>query len=299
MLKTFNSVFSPRYPALLTWILWHRLLHPGAHPLFQRTLNISDMNLTTPYLVWIVPLICCGISILPIQLNSPMTILLSMVFILFSSSLYVIGWIIDISVAIGREHERRTYELLCLPPSGSMGVNWAICTAGLNRSDALGWINLAHKLVSGLFLFILLLALMTIASRPDVFELFQFLGLVLDIVALAAAAYCDHVQSIVLGSLIGMLVPTYSRYGFNLRIWPVGVFLTLKAVAFLAALFTRQTLIPGLYEMFQLTGWFAEISPPLLTLAVFYLMHEGFITTLWRTLAYRLNADPADFSFWT
>jgi hypothetical protein len=290
--KIFNLVISARHSVLTTWTLWRHLLYPVSHPLFQRTLKTPIALLPTSCLAWFVPLIgllaCCGIWTLTFQLRFSVAVLLLMALFCFSS-IYVALWVVAISGAIARAHERGTYDLLCLAPPGALGANGAICIAVLHRDDALGWIDLVRKLIAGLLLFIFLLTLIATALRQKVLDSISFLQLFLDIAALSVASYVDHVQSVVLGSLVGMLVPVYRRTSVDSRIWAVAVFLTLQAATFLATFLIIIVILPGLH---------AESSPLLLSLPVFYLTREVFIISLWRVLAYQLNANPAQLSFW-
>jgi len=262
-------------PYTTTWLLWHYLCHPAAHPLFERTLKF---NRTTSSIAWAAllagALLCCGISSL---VDSSITVLLLIMIVAFSTA-YVVTWAMSISDLIIREHERRTYDLLCMSPAGALGVNWAICTGILHRNDVLGWLGVLRKLMAALLLIVLFSILLTTASRQSLPDLSQLFRLSLDIVMLAAASYVDHVQSVVLGSLVGMLVPVYNRTRLDAAVLAGRIFLALQIFTLLAAL----VILPGSYQ--------GESSPLLLTLLVCYLTREIFIVVLWRALVYPLNA---------
>jgi hypothetical protein len=194
---------------------------------------------------------------------------------LIVSSLYVAVWAVGIGAVIIREHEHGTYDQLCLAPSGALGANLAMCTAVLHRDDALGWIDFLRKLTAVLLLFIFLAVLLTTTLRQNIFDLFQFLSLLLNMITLVVMSYVDHVQSIVLGSLVGMLVPVYIRNNIDVRISTIVVFIASQVMTFLAALLV----------------WNVEIS--LLSLGTAYLTRECLIILFWRTLAYQLNIEPA------
>jgi hypothetical protein len=216
--------------------------------------------------------------------NTSLTVLLLIGMIAFSS-MYVVTWAMNISAALIREHEHHTYDLLCLSPPGALATNWAICTGVLHRDDALGWLDLLRKLMAGLLLFILLAVLLTTAWRQNTADPFQFFLLALDMVTLAAASYIDHVQSVVLGSLVGMLTPIYSHSRLDAHLITAATFLALQTATLLVTLLVAIVILPGL-----------NFSPPGLTLLVFYLTRETFIVGLWRLLSYHLNADRVAFS---
>jgi hypothetical protein len=169
-----------------------------------------------------------------------------------------------------------------LPPSGALGANWAICAACLHHNDMLGWIDLFRKLIAGLILFVMLMALMNTTMIVQNLNPLQWMWIFLDMVAMAVAAYTDHVQSTVLGSLSAMLVTCFSRNKTDTLIFGVVIFWLLQGVALLASLFTALVLLPA---------WQIEISPILASLTLFYVLREGFIVMVWRELTYHLNAD--------
>jgi hypothetical protein len=286
-----------------TWKLWGHLLQPVAHPLFARTikLTLADSRFLSQ-IFWMAPLagtlLCCGIWTLFTRLQPHLAVLSLMAIALFSTSFYVIAWIIGISITLIREYEHRTYNQLCLPPSGALGANWAICVANLHRDEALGWVNLIHKLIIGLILFIFMMVLMTAALRQAVFNPFQFIRLLVDVLTVMAASYIDHVQSIVLGSLIGMLVPRYARSNVDARVLPVAIFLVLQALTYLVGLYAALVIVPGVFRAMQLSDWIADIGTPLLSLLAFYLARESLIAGAWWALTYQLNTRPTEFRFW-
>jgi hypothetical protein len=235
---------------------------------------------------------CCGIWTLLIHLRASFAVLLVMAMVFFTSSFYVVAWVIAVSITIAREHERGTYDQLCLPPSGALGANWAICAASLHRNDALGWVNFLRKLITGTLLLIFLMILATSILTQHGPNPLQFLLLFLDITALAAASYIDHVQSIVLGCLIGMLTPTYVPRRLDARVFGAGLFLTLQLTVY-ASTWVFGFLLPDLlFDLFGISGWLPSIALVVFRVALFYALREAVILRVWRVLTERLNADP-------
>lgn len=272
---------------LTTWVLWLPLLHPPSHPLFYRTLKLLDARRITTHLTWIVLLpgwLICGIvwtQLAPLHLP---IVVFFMAMMLISSSSYVSTWIIRIVSTIISAQEKHTYDQLCLPPSGALGANWAICAACLHHNDTLGWIDFFRKLIAALLLFVLLMALMNTTLVVRTLNPIKFIWIFLDIIALAFVAYTDHAQSTVLGGLTAMLVTRFSRNKTDTLLVALVIFWLVQGIALLAALFTALVLLPN---------WQIEISPVLVGLTLFYAIREGFIAILWRELAHHLNADRA------
>jgi hypothetical protein len=53
-------------------------------------------------------------------------------------------------------------------------------------------------------------------------------------------------------------------------------------------------LIPALYQMLNLTGFYAVFSLPILRVAVLYIIREAIITVLWRALVRQSNTISTD-----
>jgi hypothetical protein len=271
----------------MTWALWHHLFHCPAHPVFQRTLLVTPVDSRITRLIIGTMLLVGALTFgviwtlfVPLKFSIPILLLMVMAAL---SSCYVVVWMISISVTIVRERESHTYELLCLTPSGALGVNWAMCAASLHRADALGWIELFRRLLNGLLLLILLMVLLTTAFRENTSNVFHFLTLFVDILLLATVLYVEHVQSIVLGCIVGVLMATYSRSQMDVRFSATGTFLTLQVISLVVSLLIVSNMHSVLASPFSVTS---------LSLLAFYLLREGLILALWKILAYELNANP-------
>ena len=278
--------FLHRYPCFITWWLWYHLRHPPTHAVFLRAIKTPVDNRATRFVASIVLLVggltCGGIwTLLSVNISLPMFLLLGIVAL---SSCYVVAWVMSICGVSTKEHECGTYDLLCLIPFGQLGASWSMCAACLHRSDALGWIEIGRRLLSGILLLILLIVLLTTAFRENTPNLLQFLSLFLETILLTVVAYVEHVQAIVLGSLVGMLVSMRRR--MDGRWLAVGVFLTLQVGTVLAVFIMLVTIQPNLDTQFGFVS---------LSVAIFYLMREGIIYALWRLLVYYSNADLQEF----
>ena len=289
-----------RYSLLTTWILWRNLLQPREHPLFRWTLRQPFDAPATSTLLWMLPLLstfaCCRLWALIIPLKASFVVILPVAIIGFSTC-YVVVYVLRITITITNQREHGTYEQICLSPSGALGTTWALCAAALHRSDALGWIDSTRKVLTGLLYFTLISILVTTALRQDAATLSQFWILLFEMTALAAGSYIDHVHSMVLGSLVGMLAPTQAS-GFDARLWAAGVFLSLQAITCATTLLTPLVLLPALDTVEALVHWNFPLSPLIASLLVFYATREVLITLCWQVLARQLNANPAEYRFW-
>jgi hypothetical protein len=98
-------------------------------------------------------------------------------------------------------------------------------------------------------------------------------------IALAAAFYCDHVQSLVLANLIGMITPLYTSESINARVSAVGSFSLFKVAIYTLTLFINFLLLPAI--LYRTDTLFGGVVIALLQLFAFYGLQEWVIAQLW------------------
>jgi hypothetical protein len=289
---------------MITRKLWYALNHPPArHPLFRRTVILPPASRRR----FISAATLLIELVLGVAFNAPTLLFLVMpFFLLIIGVAYGIDCALRISTTITKEHEERTFDLLSLAPAGVWGTNWVLATSSLYRNrdfDRLFTIirtALATALV--LTCIVALIAVMSLspsrpswhpqAGNPD--SILRVTADFLAMIALLAALYVEYVQSTVLGSLVGLVIPTYAQNRLDASLWSFGVFLLLQVGTYTAAWLIGFDLLPDLYERLYITGWPASFSLPVLRVAVFFLLREAIIAALWRALVHRLNLQMSD-----
>lgn len=267
-------------------MLWQHLRHPPAHPLSQRLMRGLADSRAQRFMTRVAPLVSllgCGsiwVLLSSLQLPLPLFLLAGMI---AWSSVYVMLWVIRISATIIRAHENGIYDHLSLAPAGPLGVNWAICSASLHRGDALGWVDVWRRLINGLLIFVVLMGVLTVGLRSDHLLAAQLLGFVAELLLLAWVLHSEHVQAVVIGCLVGMLLPVYQRTRDEAQVWAALLFLALQAVTLVIALLTATVVVPGLLS---------AVSPTLAGLIVFFVVREAVVVVLWQALANHLNTSP-------
>jgi hypothetical protein len=202
---------------------------------------------------------------------------------IFSSG-YVVIWVMQIAGSIVREHEHGTYDLLCLSPYGALNTHLAIGAACLHHQDGLERISLFRLGLAGLMLFTLMVAALVTATQVQSPVLPQCLTLILEITLLAGGIYYDHIQTTVLGSLVGMLVPVYGKTNRAAALTAGGLFLLLQCL----------TLVVTIILLHLLNQFFSgAFNPTLLGLLVFFVPREILILVVSRTLVSVLST-PAE-----
>jgi hypothetical protein len=284
-MKIFKQII---YYPMLSWRLWQQLHQPPEHPVFWRTLKLLPKYQLPASILWLILLVTIAVSyvigIYLVQFEVPIMILWLTMLASFSCA-YMVIWIIHISQTIAREQQQATYDPICMTPSGAMGANWAFATGILHRGDRLHWIDFGRKLLSGLFLLILLMALLTITFREGLFTTGEPLQLFLEIALFTLMSYIDHVQALVLGVLIAMLVPIAIRNATDVHIWAVFIFITLQVFTLTTLVLVSQLMLS------HMVGYHWQFSAMLFLL---YGLREGLIHFFWKILSYQLNAESSN-----
>jgi hypothetical protein len=274
---------------MTTWRLWHALKSPpSTHPIFQRMISpyYDDMNwalmaqnVLIQGQIWFWSLI--------FVLDTRALLLM-----MFSGTVYGLIWSAIVSGTIAIEREYRMYDLLSLSPSGMLGISWAICTGCLHRNQTFEQVNSQEAWSIRIILFIPLVISANVLlgrafSNPGTLTIFW-------LAAFLIVFYLDHVQSIILGSLLGVLAPHYSPSRFDSRLWACVGFLLIQLSTYLALVLTSAIILPTIYRAFTISGWYADISLPVLSIAVFYFTREVIIGRLWNRVTEQLNAAPIE-----
>jgi hypothetical protein len=276
-----------RSPFGMTWALWQRLSQPMAHPVFRRTITVTDRHFSGTFVSMMAVLngmvLCATLSSVRQLAQSSNPALGFIVMTIFSSG-YVVIWVMQIAGGIVREHEHGRYDLLCLSPYGALHTHLAIGAAYLHQQDALERISLLRLGLACLMFFMLLVATLVTATQVQSSVMPQCLTLILEIMLLAGCVYYDHIQTTVLGSLVGMLVPVYGKINRAAALAGSGLFLLLQSL----------TLLVTLVLLHVFSQYFSgAFNPTVLGLLVFFIPREIVIRGVWRTLVYALNA-PAE-----
>jgi hypothetical protein len=216
------------------------------------------------------------------------------------------GWASGTRIAslIYREKAKRRYDLLLLTPPGVLGVHWALVTRTMRDQPILRWMR---WLPSGFYLMIgfPLLALLVTAGLTGIFWLFSnergtmgdnILQLVW-LLSLVALLYNDYVQSVVLGVLVGILIPTYAEDEDSTGAFALASAGFFGGQAFYYVFFILLGMLLFYYVIVPVVGLGNYTG--LLVVTLFYgaamiLTREWVARRLWRVAEIRLNFSAVD-----
>lgn len=318
---------------MLTPKLWRVFNDPPTlHPLFWRTiyrsgatqfathdnrLEILTERLVLSYLggvivIWAI--LGTHLTTLPIP-NTLSIVLINLLFLLLAlpvliSILYVLRytllngtisgllWALRISGYIAYERELGGFDLVWVAPPGGLGASMAVCTGCLYRKATIHQFRKQYRVVAVFVLITGLTGILGLEARLiTIYTSLRVFALTL-LIVVVVALYIDAVHSLIISSLVGMLVPTFTQNRLDARFWTSGIYISIQVFTFALGVFVCLFLMPTLYTALQLSGWWVDLSPLLIGLAVFYLSREAIIIVLWHLLARQFNADPQEMRFW-
>jgi hypothetical protein len=220
---------------------------------------------------------------------------------MFNGTVYGVYWALSIAETILHEQEHGTRDLLCILPVGQLGATWLLATGRLHRRDTF---HQVHGTVRGLVIIglitlclvaaIIVFNLVYSQSPPLPVRLQAFATLVTTATVLIGF-YVDHVQSLIVGCLVGMIAPTYGSNRVEIRLWTFGVFLLLQACHYLLFWIVGMIAFGSLFDLLQMQGAVSAFLLSLARLGVFFGARDIVIAQLWSSLQRRLNASEYEF----
>jgi hypothetical protein len=212
--------------------------------------------------------------------------------VIFIAPLYGLRWALRSSRLIARLRRSGAYELLCLMPPGPLNVNWMLCTATLYKSIGTAALEARALWPTRMFLIVPLVVFLTIQSgmldQPGLNVLIMGLYLALFVLWFRL----EDMQSLTLGGLLGMLVPTFTHDYLQVRISAITGFLAVQFISYVAAFILFQAALPALYAALNFNTWLADLSRPALALTLLWALREGMLWAFWSHLLDRLQAGP-------
>jgi hypothetical protein len=292
---------------MMTRKLWRALHNPLEwNPVYRRALSMQPFKSPKRPGGWIVFVYlasCCGLSVVGSFGWLPVAVVAT---ILLGNTLYALSWATTISGGIARERETNTYDLLCLSPSGALVTSWALCTAQVHRTQVFKVVYFAVRLVCITGMLALAIALLIPLSvlqgfgrggshlspvgMESTLSLFYTFLYALSVVIIF---FADHIQSMVLASLVGIVTPSYARPGTESRFRSMVTFLALQLVAYGMSTFITLFLFV-MYQVLGVNGWFSNLSLAAVGVVTFFLVREGVIRSFWKRVVKQLNTDDSE-----
>ncbi|MBC7809744.1 MAG: hypothetical protein H7175_01285 [Burkholderiales bacterium] len=291
-------------PLTTTGRLWKALqIQPIHHPLYRRTQTALSAWLRLdggflPFIyIFLVLIACTIIALITIELVQRGGFILGLLLVLlifFGSARHGLLWSMQISHFIADEYERGTFPLLSTAPTGAFGASWTICTAVIHSRDRVHEWGVQHVALtrSALSMWVVVLLIFLWMSR--VISLGSLLDIPVAMLAVIAVYFLDGKQSIVLGCLLGMLIPMYSRSRNDARLLSMASFLALQIATYLLAWMFAAFILPMVAQRSGFEATASSIFQAAFGVGLFYVLREAIIRVLWLRLIAQLNVSAAE-----
>ncbi len=295
--------------------LWRALINtPQTSPIFRRAFMLSrrymqvmDVPELPPINLWegFQKFLTRIISILGgVGFLIGVACLLPFVALLTVTSAFVYGirCAVQTSGNIANERERKTYDLLCVLPQGQFGINWSVCATHIRRYENFETFRqifrgLTYLLIIGVVLLIAII-LMNLGDTPSSTRNYDGVYSVIQngthLIAISIGLYLNFMQSVVVGSLIGIIVPTYTENRLDAQMYSVMGFMTIQVFVYALSLFLSLMVAPLLILNLQLTVWLETGTQAWTLLIIFGMITEILTRILWIHARHRLHPESSE-----
>ena len=195
---------------------------------------------------------------------------------------------VRISGLLASLRERGQYDLLCLLPPGGARITWELGTTCLHRTRTFS--SLSSELIWVIRSIFILATVLIIARENRNPWQGPFLA-VTQVGLMYIAFYIDDIQSLIVGSLTGMIAPTYAG---DARLYSLLGYLSIQITTYLLVVLVAFVLLPSAYAILHVNGVAADILQFIVGILTLYSFREAVIRILWQHMMNRLDVHPAD-----
>ncbi|MFW5709391.1 MAG: hypothetical protein ACOCX5_04130 [Chloroflexota bacterium] len=197
---------------------------------------------------------------------------------------------INLSGIVAGYRSKGRLALLAVTPTGMDGILWLLLRVVYWRSRVLQQIKgialTICILVSSVFAIFVVISLIALVLDPayiGVSSAWPRLQLtVVIMVGLPLAIYSDLVQSSLLGGLLGITVPHYTRDIVSARVLSLGAFFTLQIVIYAIAVLAATRLLPAMLRMTDMED--LTVSTTIVGLIVLIVIRDLLLNGIWLVL---------------
>jgi uncharacterized membrane protein len=295
---------------MMTWKLWRVLnIPPAGDPIFRhaahyyqspgRWRRLLDYIAFIVVITLLVAYLRASFLALSTDLN-PLILFVGLV--LLGGTIYGFDWALAISDTVALARTNHTLDLLCITPRGAIGAIWSLGLSQLHRASSFRNRYAGRRRVFfslGAVLLLLLFALggmvltATNAEARPLLDLTALLVGMLSSFAFLVATYLDFIQSIIVGVLVGMIVPSFSRQRSDAQLWAASGFLVAQFGSYLVTYLIGFVVLPVARNTFDIEFTTLELLLLFPRLIVFFLVREALIALLWRWLALHFHEETA------
>lgn len=277
--------------------IWHAFNQPPRHdPLFAYIVTQrrnTNLGVSSSFFMWLFIVTGLGFCWTVTFDWLPTLVLLALI---FANTTYSALWSLSICRTIVSEQAQRRYDVLATLPLGRFGTSWAMGMGTLHRRRSFTWIPFLVRLFSMVLMITLVGALAitglalqnTETTRLSYESNFAAIPLVIAAMGVVVVFYFDHLYSVVIGILLGMIAPIDVRNTTEATLRAFGAFMVTQMVTYTLGWFVVLVFLPQILQgVDRIPATLVQVVAGLLLYA---LLREITLRYLWRYLRRQLNA---------
>ena len=178
-------------------------------------------------------------------------------------------WMTRIATLLSRLSSAGSLDALSMLPPGKRFLHLTVCQLVISADDAAFWLGLLRRVLTGMALLMLLLALCIASSQIDVLHSGDLGALLLDVLLLALCIPLEGTQSAVVACLLGIRFGTAAPGAIEPASAALAAFVLLQALSYALAMAAAILL---------------QAPRPWLVIGLFLLGRELMVALLWRAI---------------
>jgi|GEM_PF-1946698 len=283
---------------MLGWRLWRQISRYTAH-ILENPIHRRIVGQAAPPLPFMLE--CAMLFLVPVIMLPA---------IVFTSAVYGVRWATLISqsiareqVTVAREQVTGRFDLLALTPNGSFGSAWVMACGAVQRTGMLYVLETPFSWLLRGFLMLIVFTSVAIFSLDVTFNN-QTDAIIISLYTFAilmCALLIDHVHSVGLSVMIGLLAPTYTTRTADagLRTADAGllaltVYSMLQLTTYAVVGLFGFAVLPDLLVALLVSPMIRTLLLPIVRVVLLFTVRELVVIYLWTLVQQQYHAEKQD-----
>jgi len=269
---------------MLGWRLWRQISRYTAH-ILENPIHRRIIGRAAPPLPFMLE--CAMLFLVPVIMLPA---------IVFTSAVYGVRWATLISQSIAREQVTGRFDLLALTPNGSFGSAWVMACGAIQRTGMLYVLETPFSWLLRGFLMLIVFTSVAIFSLDITFNN-QTDVIIISIYTFAilmCALLIDHIHSVGLSVMIGLLAPTYTTRTADAGLLALTVYTMLQLTTYAVVGLFGFAVLPDLLTTLLLSPIMMALLLPIVRVVLLFTVRELVVTYLWTLVQQQYHAEKQD-----
>ena len=269
---------------MLGWRLWRQISRYTVH-ILENPIHRRIVGQAAPPLPFMLE--CAMLFLVPVIMLPA---------IVFTSAVYGVRWATLISQSIAREQVTGRFDLLALTPNGSFGSAWVMACGAIQRTGMLYVLETPFSWLLRGFLMLIVFTSVAIFSLDVTFNN-QTDAIIISIYMFAilmCALLIDHVHSVGLSVMIGLLAPTYTTRTADAGLLALTVYTMLQLTTYAVVGLFGFAVLPDLLVALLVSPMIRTLLLPIVRVVLLFTVRELVVIYLWTLVQQQYHAEKQD-----